>query len=129
MRICLEKLFVFVFLLTFSHPLIAPAVSYSTLQERREEKQTKGIKFKGEAVCLFHGGTGDVKQSIKVGDILFVYREESGQPTREVGKIKVLLHIGNDFLKGEVVDGEAQTGDRARKGSDATLIVPIEGRF
>ena len=43
--------------------------------------------------------------------------------------MKVLLYIGDDFLKGEVVDGEARNGDIARKENAAAMVVPIEEKF
>ncbi len=104
-------------------PQLANAVSWSPLQEEREEKAAKGIIEKGAVVCLFQSGTADVKKAINVNDILPVYRESKSHELKEVGKIKVLSYVGEDYLKGEVVEGELKVGDIAKKGDVASLII------
>jgi len=104
-------------------PQLANAVSWSPLQEEREEKAAKGIMEKGTIVCLFQSGTEDVKKAININDILPVYRESKSHELQEVGKIKVLSYVGEDYLKGEVVDGELKVGDVAKKGDVASLII------
>ena len=104
-------------------PSIANAVSWSPLQEEREEKAIKGIMVKGTVVCLFQSGTADVKKAININDILPVYRENKSHELKEVGKIKVLSYVGEDYLKGEVVEGELKAGDIAKKGDVASLII------
>jgi hypothetical protein len=104
-------------------PLIANAVSVSPIPEQREEKAAKGIREKGEMVCLFHSGTADVKKTIGAGDLLTVYREIEKHDLKEVGKIKVHSYIGEDYLNGEVVEGEVRTGDIAKKGDAASLVI------
>ena len=113
-----------VFLILFAGlPRLVNAVSWSPLQEEREEKSAKGIMVKGAIVCLFQSGTADVKKAINVNDILPVYREGKSHELKEVGKIKVLSYVGEDYLKGEVVEGESKAGDIAKKGEVATLII------
>jgi len=107
----------------FSAPLHANAVSWSPLQEEREEKAAKGVMEKGAAVCLFQSGTADVRKEIRVNDILTVYRENQDHQMKEVGKIRVLSYVGEDYLKGEVVEGEVKAGDIAKKGDVASLVV------
>jgi hypothetical protein len=109
-----------------SFPLSAYAVSYSVVEEQRDEKIAKGIKKVGDAVCLFQSGTADVKKAINVNDILPVYREDKSHELKEVGKIKVLSYRGEDYLQGEVVEGEIKTGDIAKKGAVASLIISSE---
>jgi len=104
-------------------PRLAPAVSWSPLEEEREEKIAKGILVKGTIVCLFQSGTADVKKAINVNDVLSVYREGKSHELKEVGKIKVLAYVGEDYLKGEVVEGELKVGDIAKKGNVASLVV------
>lgn len=104
-------------------PQLADAVSWSPLQEEREEKAVKGIMVKGTVVCLFQSGTTDVKKAINVNDILPVYRESKSHELKEVGKIKVLSYVGEDYLKGEIVEGELKVGDIAKKGDVASLII------
>ncbi len=104
-------------------PQLVNAVSWSPLQEEREAKEAKGIMVKGAIVCLFQSGTADVKKAISINDILPVYRENKSQELREVGKIRVLSYVGEDYLKGEVVEGEIKAGDIAKKGDVASLII------
>jgi len=43
----------------------------------------------------------------------------TGRRNREheaVGKIKILSYVGEDYIKGEVLEGRVQTGDVAKKG-------------
>jgi hypothetical protein len=101
----------------------AAAVSYPVVEDQREEKAAKGIREKGETVCLFQSGTEDVRKTIGIGDVLIVYRKGGDREHREVGKIKVLSYAGEDYIKAEVVDGVVQTGDVARKGNVASLVI------
>ena len=109
-------------------PQFANAVSPSPVPEEREERIAKGIKVKGETVCLFQSGTADVKKMISVGDLLTGYRESGKHELKEVGKIKVLSYIGEDYLKGEVIEGEVRTGDIAKKGDVASLVIFSEDK-
>lgn len=104
-------------------PQLANAVSPSPIPGEREERIVKGIKVTGETVCLFQSGTADVKKAISIGDVLVVYREGPKHELKEVGKIKVLSYSGEDYLKGEVVEGEIKAGDIAKKGEVASLII------
>ena len=106
-----------------SFSLRAYAVSYSVVEEQRDEKIAKGIMKAGDAVCLFQSGTADVKKAITIGDILVVYREGPKHERKEVGKIKVLSYSGEDYLKGEVVAGEIKANDIAKKGDVASLVI------
>jgi hypothetical protein len=101
----------------------AQAVSYPLLEEQREEKAAKGIREKGETVCLFQSGTEDIRKTIGVGDILIAYREGGKSGHEEVGKIRVLLYVGEDYIKGEVLEGRVQAGDVAKKGAVAGLVI------
>ncbi len=109
-------------------PRSAHAVSYPLIEEQREEKAAKGIRGKGETVCLFQSGTIEVRKGINIGDILVVYRQDKNGALRDVGKVKVLSFAGEDYLKGEVVDGEVMTGDVAKKGDIASLVISSEER-
>ena len=42
---------------------------------------------------------------------------------KQVGKIRIISYIGEDYLKGEVVEGEVKVGDIAKKGDVASLVV------
>jgi hypothetical protein len=119
----IAKLLVVLLILCAGLPQLVNAVSWSPLEEEREEKAAKGIMTKGTVVCLFQSGTADVKKAINVNDILPVYRESKSHELKEVGKIKVLSYRGQDYLKGEVVEGELKAGDIAKKGDAASLII------
>ena len=104
-------------------PLLAGAVSFSPVPAEREEKAAKGIIEKGAMVCLFQSGTEDVKKAIGIGDVLVVYREGPKHELKETGKIKVNSYAGEDYLNGEVVEGEIRAGDIAKKGEVASLVI------
>jgi len=120
----IAKLLAVLLILCAGLPQLVNAVSWSPLQEEREE--TKGIMVKGTVVCLFQSGTADVKKAIHVNDVLSVYRENKSQELKEVGKIKVLSFVGEDYLKGEVIEGELKAGDIAKKKNVAGLIISSE---
>jgi hypothetical protein len=113
----------FLFAGVLAYPGLVGAVSPSPVPEELAEKTAKGIKVKGEMVCLFESGREDVKKAISIGDILVVYRENTKHELKEVGKIKVLSYVGEDYLKGEVVEGEVMAGDIAKKGDVASLVI------
>jgi hypothetical protein len=117
------KLLAIILIICAGLPQIVNAVSWSPLEQEREEKSAKGIMVKGTVVCLFQSGTADVKKAINVNDILPVYREGKSRELKEVGKVKVLSYIGEDYLKGEVIEGEIKAGDIAKKGNVASLII------
>ena len=104
-------------------PQLANAVSWSPIEEERQEKVDKGVMVKGMVVCLFQSGTADVKKAISINDILVVFRQGPKHELKEVGKIKVLSYSGEDYLKGEVVEGEINSGDIAKKGEVASLVI------
>jgi hypothetical protein len=104
-------------------PQLVNAVSWSPIEAERVEKAAKGIMEKGTTVCLFESGTADVKKAISMGDVLVVYREGPKHELKEVGKIKILSYSGEDYLKGEVVEGEIKPGDIAKKGEVASLVI------
>jgi len=76
----------------------------------------------GTTAYLFHNGTADVKGAISINDILTIYREEKSDDMKEAGKIKVLFFVEENYMKGEVVEGEIKPGDIARKRSVACLL-------
>ncbi len=117
------KLIVVLLISYMGLPQLAHAVSWSPLQEEYEENAAKGIMGKGTIVCLFQSGTPDVKMAINTNDILTVYRESTSHELMEVGKIKVLSYVREDYLKGKVVEGEIKAGDIAKKGDVASLII------
>ena len=120
------KILAVVFIVCIGAPLVANAASWSPIQEEREERYdeaAKGILQKGSVVCLFQSGTADVKREIRINDILTVYREDQNHHLKEVGKIKIRSFVGEDYLKGEVVEGKLMPGDIAKKGDVASLVI------
>jgi len=75
------------------------SVSYPVVEDQREEKAAKGIREKGETVCLFQSGTEDVRKAIAIGDVLIVHREDGNGKHAEVGKIKVLSYVGEELYQ------------------------------
>ncbi len=104
------------------------AVSFSPVPAENEERAAKGIRGKGETVCLFQSGTAEIRKTIAIGDVLSVYRQENSGAVREIGKIRVLSYGGEDYLKGTVVEGEVMAGDVAKKGDIAGLIISSEDK-
>ena len=117
------KILAVIFLVCIGVPLLANAVSWSPVQEEHAEKAAKGILEKGAVACLFQSGTADVKREIRINDTLTVYRENKDHQLKEVGKIKIRSYVGEDYLKGEVVEGELMPGDIAKKGDVASLVI------
>jgi hypothetical protein len=124
----IAKILTIAFIICLGSPFLANAVSPSPIPGERAEKAAKGIKVKGAFVCLFQSGTADVKKEINVNDILTVYREDRDRQLKEVGKIRVLSYVGEDYLKGEVVEGELMPGDIARKGEVASLVISTDDK-
>lgn len=119
------KIMVAAFIACIGVQSLANAVSWSPVLEEHSEKTAEGIMEKGATVCLFQSGTADVKKVIHGNDILTVYRENEKHQLKEVGKIKIISYVGEDYLKGEVVEGEVKAGDIAKKGDVATLLISV----
>ena len=102
------------------------AVSYPpAVQEPTVLKETDIIQV-GDTVHLFQSGTKDVAAAIKVGDLLTVYRDyppDLSSVTKRTGKVKVVSTIGDYYFEGKVVEGYAQPGSLAIKGSVACIIM------
>ncbi len=107
-------------------PLRARSVAFSPIATEQEKKASEGIMVKGDIICLFQSGTADVRKTIFVNDILPVYREAKTHELVEVGKIKVIAYVGEDYIKAEVIEGELKSGDIAKKGEAAVLIISSE---
>ncbi len=122
------KMLSIAFVLCVAVPLLANAVSFSPVPGESEERAAKGIRGQGETVCLFQSGTEEIRKAFAIGDVLSVYRQEKSGAVREVGKIRVLSYGREDYLKGKVVEGEVMTGDVAKKGDIAGLIISPEDK-
>jgi hypothetical protein len=108
--------------------LVAHATTYFPFIEEHSRLKEKAVMKVGAVLYLFHSNTRDVKKTIAVKDILVVYRENSSCELREVGKIKVLSFANENYVKGEVVEGEATLDDIAKKGATTLLVTVPVGR-
>jgi len=120
------KKFVFLFLavpLFLAAPLYA--VSYPPSVEEPTYLKDREYLKAGTKVHLFHSGTEDVRNTIKVNDVLTVYREyppDISGLTPVSGKVRVLGSLGDYYFEGEMIEGYAEPGYLALKGTVACLI-------
>ena len=111
-------------------PLVMPTVVYAVTYPF-PEKEPSHVKVEaamtvGTKIYLFHSGTDDVKNAIKVNDVLTVYREyppDFSLESMEAGKVRILFPLGDYYYKGEVVEGAVQPGYLAKKGTVACFII------
>ncbi len=97
------------------------ATSYFPLYHRQEKLE---VHMKtGETIYLFHSGTDDVKKTIHTSDVLTVYRIDTSCEVKPVGRIKVASYIGENYLKGVVVEGDVMPNDIARVGNVSCLVI------
>ncbi|WP_224981970.1 hypothetical protein [Geomonas agri] len=114
-------------LLTLSVFLASPlfAVSYPPSVQEPVYLKEDDVMTTGTKVHMFHSGTQDVRNASKTGDILTIYREyppDLGVVTKQTGKIKVIGTIGDYYFEGHVIEGFAQPGSLAMKGTTACII-------
>jgi hypothetical protein len=82
---------------------------------------------RGDKVRLFYGGTQEAKSIFCVGETVSVYRPDLQDPrqSKEVGKVKILRALNDQFLEGEVVSGKVMEGDLAKKDIAACMVLPL----
>jgi hypothetical protein len=118
------KKLLFLFLaipLFLAHPL--HAVSYPPGEPTYLKDED--VMRVGAKVYLFHSGTDDVKHALKLNDVLTVYREyppDISALSKESGKVRVIATLGDYYLVGEVIEGYAEPGYLAIKGTVACFI-------
>jgi len=104
------------------------AVTYPFLSSVPAHMAHDAVLRAGARLCLFQSGTMDVKNTIHVDDVLTVYR---GYPpsfvtnSGEVGKVRILATLGDYYFRGEVVEGEVQPGNLAKKGAVACFVTSL----
>lgn len=108
-------------LTTVNVPMTVLAVSYPVNIYHRQDKNATAIK--GDTLHLFHSGTGDVRKTIHVNDLLTVYRTSASCEATEVGKVRVIAYIGDTYIKTEVVEGEVKPDDIAKIKSVSCLVI------
>ncbi len=109
--------------LDLSAPLSVFAVSYfpAPLYHRQEKLET--TMKTGDTVYLFHSGTSDVRKSIHPNDVLIVHRIDPSCEVREVGRVRVISYVGENYIKGEIIEGEIKADDIAKKGEASCLVI------
>ena len=114
-------------LLIFAVPLfwahLLHAVSYPPSEPSYLEDED--IMRVGAKLYMFHSGTDDVKRAIRINDVLTVVREyppDISGVVKETGKVKVISALGDYYLEGQVIDGYAEPGSLAMKGTVGCLI-------
>jgi predicted DNA binding protein len=122
MKIIIARIFgVLLFIATLNIALNVSAVSYQPpLYHRQDAHETL---TRGDTVYLFHSGTADVKKTIRVNDVVVVYRIDSSCRVTQVGQIRILSYVGGTYLKGEVLEGEIKRDDIAKKGDVSCLVI------
>ena len=119
-----KSLFLFLLVpLLLTTPLLA--VSYPPSGEEPSYLKDQEVMRVGAKVHMFHSGTEDVKNAIKLGDVLIVYREyppDISGMAKESGKVKVIGTLGDYYFEGEVIEGAVEPGYQAMKGTVACLV-------
>lgn len=123
----------FSFLLLIITPLIMTssihAVTYPFPGNEPAYIKDESVMKVGTKLYLFHSGTEEVKRTIRINDVLAVYREYPpgfSLDAREVGKVRILSILGEYFFEGEVIEGAIQPGYVAIKGSVACYITSFK---
>ncbi len=81
----------------------------------------------GQTVRLFHGGTEEAKKLFCKDETVPIYRYDRNRQKTQVGKVKLGVFVGREYIDGVVVEGEVRRGDMAIKGSAACLVVEAPG--
>jgi hypothetical protein len=77
----------------------------------------------GSVIHLFQSGTQEIRKEISVHDTLTVFRPGESCEFEEVGRIEVVSFSGRYYLLGKIIAGKIITGDIAKKGSIACIII------
>ena len=97
------------------------ATSFDPLP-REQETAAREIS-PGETVFLFHSGTPEVRRSLKIGDVLGVFRVGRDGSIRSVGGIRATAFVGEFCLRGEVIEGRILQQDVAEKNRTYLLVI------
>jgi hypothetical protein len=106
------------------------ACTQPEVRSQVDSKVNKNLRV-GDTVRLFHSGTEDVKKIICLNEEITVYNEKIAAGVRkstEVGKIKVIKYVDENYYDAKVVEGVISAGDIARKDTAACLIeeMPVD---
>jgi hypothetical protein len=86
----------------------------------------------GTKLYLFHSCTEEVRKTIRVNDVLTVFREYPADfplETTEAGKVRILSALGDYYFEGEVIGGDVRPGFVAKKGTVACFITSFKKRL
>ncbi len=125
----MKKLFCLLMMIV---PLVASvpvqAVTYTFPNHEASHMKNEAVLGVGSRVYLFQSGTEDVRRAISADDVLAVYRAYPSDFSRtaETGKVKVLCPLGDYYFEGEVIEGEAQPGNLAKKGTVACFVTSFK---
>jgi hypothetical protein len=109
---------------TVASPATAFAAAYYPLYHLQDGDETAASV--GQTIYLFYSGTEEERRSLREGDVLAVSRINRSCEAAAAGKIRVLGHLGETYLKAEVLEGRIRTGDIAQKEGIACLVIPAE---
>ena len=107
---------------------VVHAVTYPFPEREPASVSAGTVMTAGAKLYLFYSGTEEIRRIINVNDVLTVYREyppDYSRAVREVGKVRVLAPLGDYYFNGEVIGGEVQAGDLAKKGTNACFVTPF----
>ena len=107
------------------------AITYPFPENEPAYLNDEAVLKVGTKIYLFHNGTEEARKTIKVGDVLSVYREyppDLSLESREVGKVRILSVLGEYYFEAEVIEGDVQPGNVAIKGSVACYITAFKKR-
>jgi hypothetical protein len=94
------------------------AVTYPFTENEPLYLNDGSIVKTGTKLYLFHSGTEEAKKTIRVNDVLSVYREypaDMSLETIEAGKVRALSTLGDFYFAGEVIGGNVQPGYVAKR--------------
>ena len=123
----------FSFLLLLITPLIMAtslyAITYPFPENEPAYLKEEAVLKVGAKIYLFHNGTEEARKTINLNDVLTVYREypsDISLETREVGKVRILSSLGDNYFEAEVIEGYVQPGNVAIKGTVACYITAFK---
>lgn len=110
-------------------PATLHAIVYPFPEKKPHTHKEEAVMTVGAKLLLFHSGTDEIRKTIHENDTLTVYREyppDFSVEPREVGKVRILLPLGDYYFDGEVIGGEVKAGDLAKKGTVACFITSFK---
>jgi hypothetical protein len=119
----MKNAFKIITLLALSVMLASPVVSQAADKKAKSEVVMK----MGGKVHLFHSGKVGAQKEIAINDVLQVYRiSGKNRLEKEIGTVKVLSFIGEHYFEAEIIKGEINIGDLAKKGDTSLLVQPAK---